>query len=169
MSSWAYPQQGDQIDIYGAPREWQLARSGAAKVVAEKALRFLNNLYVESQELKELLRGEVRLLQTRLETRVPGQSVWCHKLGGVSWRVYGAGPVEYGWGSGRRRRTQVRASAEAGGAARRACAGEAGWLLSKTANDQDLPSHNNSLASPSASCTDSGPSPSIHTRSTSRA
>jgi hypothetical protein len=41
-------------------RDFVVARSAAARVVAEKSLRFLNNLYVESQELKELLRGETQ-------------------------------------------------------------------------------------------------------------
>lgn len=35
------------------------ARASAAKLVAEKALRFVHNLYMESNEMKELFRGEI--------------------------------------------------------------------------------------------------------------
>ena len=36
------------------------SRADAARLVAEKALAFFHNLYLESPELKDLFRGEVR-------------------------------------------------------------------------------------------------------------
>lgn len=47
--------RGDEVDLQ---KEFVAARSEAAKLVGQKALRLLNNLYVESQEVKELWRGE---------------------------------------------------------------------------------------------------------------
>jgi hypothetical protein len=42
------------------------SRAAAARLVAHKSLAFLHNLYLESQELRELFRGEVRRLDSRL-------------------------------------------------------------------------------------------------------
>lgn len=49
--------QGDAMDLSG--RDFACARSMASNQWAEKGLRLLNNLYMESPDLRTLLRGEV--------------------------------------------------------------------------------------------------------------
>lgn len=51
--------QAVKADHIDTPRDFLLARSAAAKHVAERSLRLLVNLHVKSGEMKELLRGEV--------------------------------------------------------------------------------------------------------------
>ena len=65
--------RGDDIDLH---KEFVSARSEAAKVVGEKALRLLNNLYVESQEVKQLWRGEHEGGMGTVPQGVVGGSKW---------------------------------------------------------------------------------------------
>lgn len=62
--------KGDQIE---STKEFLIARSAAASHIAEKGLAFLNNLYLESMEFKEILRGEGGLAQG---VAAPGVPKW---------------------------------------------------------------------------------------------
>jgi len=65
--------RGDDIDLQ---KDFVTARSEASRVVAEKALRLLNNLYVESQEVKQLWRGEHEGGMGPVPQGVVGGSKW---------------------------------------------------------------------------------------------
>lgn len=62
--------KGDQIEC---TKEFLSARSASASHIAEKGLAFLNNLYLESMEFKEILRGEGGLAQG---VAAPGVPKW---------------------------------------------------------------------------------------------